>query len=131
MPVATEVVHVREDQWTAISQLLSELESILDRDRDPAVDKVTQLRIDGDLGDRGRALAALTSANMWGHMGSFFDRGLKDRRLNTEFRRALIRLADALESAGVATADVSSHGAILQAVEARLGGGDDTAPTAN
>jgi hypothetical protein len=51
-------------------------------------------------------------------MGSFFDRSLSDKVLDRKFRRAQIRLADALEAADVATTDVSQWAAILRSWEA-------------
>ena len=109
---------VRDDEWTVISNVLEEIEHLLRQAGDPGADRIADLRVDAER-DRSAAVAALTSGDMWNHMGSFFDRSLADRRLDREFRQAQIRLADALDTAHVATRDVQSWATVLRTWESQ------------
>jgi hypothetical protein len=105
--------------WQAISMILQEIESVLAEAQDLGVETIAHLRMELTAANNTSALAMLTSGNMWNHMGSFFDRSLSNQVLDRRFRRAQIRLADALEAAGVASPDVSQWAAILRSWEAQ------------
>jgi hypothetical protein len=94
------------------------IERLLAEAQDQGAETVAHLRADVTTANDASDLARLTSGDMWCHMGSFFDRSLSDNVLDRRFRRAQIRLADALEAADVATTDVSKWAAILRSWEA-------------
>lgn len=100
--------------WGAISTALHEIETVLSEDRDPGAATIAQLQADVAAGRYASVLASLTSGDMWNHMGSFFDRSLADKVLDRRFRVAQLNLADALEAAGVASADVSQRAALVR-----------------
>jgi hypothetical protein len=110
-------VEVGAVDWQAISMTLQEIEGVLAEAQDQGVETIAHLRADVTAANHASALAVLTSSDMWNHMGSFFDPSLSNRVLDRRFRSAQIRLADALEAAGVATADVSQWAAILRSWE--------------
>ena len=105
--------------WQTISTTLQEIESLLAEAEDPGVEIIAHLRAELTAANNASALTMLTSGNLWNHMGSFFDRSLSDRVLDRRFRRAQIRLADALEAAGAASPDVTQWAAILRSWEAQ------------
>lgn len=100
-----------------ISGIVEEIEQLLREARDPSADRLTALRTDAERGDREDVVVKLTSGDIWNHMGSLFDRCLSDPGLDRQFRQAQVRLADALESAGVATRDVNEWAALLRTIE--------------
>jgi hypothetical protein len=100
--------------WVRLASVLAEIEAILRQEEDEDADYIARLKEDVEGGRREEVLTIVTSGNMWGHMGSFFDRSLSDSDLDREFRRTQIRLADFLEEARVATTDVTRMAAILR-----------------
>lgn len=117
-PGHSACVDVGAVDWQAVSMTLEEIESVLAEAQDQGAETITGLRADVTAANHASALARLTSGDMWGHMGSFFDRSLSDEVLDRRFRRAQIRLADELEAAGVATTEVSQWAGILRSWEA-------------
>jgi hypothetical protein len=100
--------------WNEISAALQEIETILSEDGDAGARTIARLEADVTAGRYASVLPRLTSGEVWNHMGSLFDGPLHDKQLDRRFREAQTRLADALEAAGVATADVSQWAAILR-----------------
>ena len=100
--------------WDAIAVILEQIELLLVESGEPDADTITRIREEIVSGNADAALRYLTSGDMWNHMGSFFDRYLDDEALERDFSRAQIRLANELESAGVATTDVLEWAAILK-----------------
>lgn len=112
-------VNVQDKDWAMISRILDEIERLLREAGDAGADWLDRLRQGAEHGDRPAALETLTGANTWNHMGSFFDRSLDDRTLDRAFRRAQIQLAEAFESAGVATSDVRAWASTLRTWESQ------------
>ncbi len=110
---------VQDNDWAVICRVLEKVERVLREAGDDGVDRLTRLRLEGEQGNRQAAVETLASGDMWGHMGSFFDRSLGDETLDRKFRRAQIELAEALESAGAATPDVRFWVSILRTWESQ------------
>jgi hypothetical protein len=104
--------------WEGLASALAHVESVLRQAGDDVAEDIQRLKDDIETGEREGVLARITSGDMWGHMGSFFDRLPADPDLHREFRRAQIRLADLLEGTGVARPDVADVAAVLRRWEA-------------
>lgn len=107
-------VDLRDEDWVAIRDHVLQIERLLRDGSDTyAAGRLAGLLVDAE-NDRGAAVAYLTSGDVWGHMGSLFDRSLRDRGIDLSFLRAQLGLADALGAAGVATPDVRHHASLIR-----------------
>lgn len=67
-----------------------------------------------DNGESERFASEITSGEVWGHMGSFFDSVLDDPALQRRYDEALRKLAESLQEAGVTSSHLEFQAAFLR-----------------